>query len=88
MIALQEYDLEIKPTKIVIGQGLCQLTAQSNGPKNQQADWEHEEATPTGFVNALESTASEWHDHIIFFLHNGFAPETLNPKKHRALRLK
>ena len=56
--------------------------------KNQQADWEQEEATPTCFVNALETAASEWYDHIKFFLHNGFAPETLDPKKHRALRLK
>ena len=39
-------------------------------------------------VNALETAASEWYDHIIFFLHNGFAPETLDPKKRRELRLK
>ena len=88
MTALQEYDLEIKPTKIVIGQGLCQLTAQSNGPKNHQADWEQEEATPIGYVNALETATSEWYDDIRFFLHNGFAPETLDPKKHRELMLK
>ena len=43
---------------------------------------------PTGFVNALETATSEWYDHIKFFLHNGFAPETLDPKKCRALRLK
>ena len=88
MTALQEYDLEIKPTKIVRGQGLCWLTSQSNDPENQQADWEQEEATPTSFVNALETAASDWYDHIIFFLHNGFSPETLDPKKCRALRLK
>ena len=88
MTSLQESDLDIKPAKIVRGQGLCQLTAQSNDPKNQQADWEQEEATPTGFVNALEFVASEWYDHIIFFLHNGFAPKTLDPRKHRELRLK
>ena len=40
MTSLQEYDLDIKPTRIVRGQGLCQLTAQSNDPENQQADWE------------------------------------------------
>ena len=58
MTTLQEYDLEINPAKIVRGQGLCQLTAQPNDPENQQADWEQEEATPTGFVNALETAAS------------------------------
>ena len=88
MTALQEYDMEIKPAKIIKGQGLFQLTAQSNDPENQQTDWEQEEATPTGFVNALETTASEWYDHTNFFLHNGFAPKTLYPKKCRALRMK
>ena len=88
MTTLQEYDLEIKPTNIVIGQGLCQLTAQSNNPENQQNAWEQEEAILTGFVNALEITAFEWYDHIKFFLHNGFSPETLDPKKRRALRMK
>ena len=39
-------------------------------------------------MNALETAASEWYDHIKFFLHNGFAPEILDPKKIRALRLK
>ena len=80
MTALQEYDLEIKPMKIVRGQGLCWLTSQSNDPENQQADWEQEEATPTGFVNALETMASQWYDNIKLFLHNGFSPETLDPK--------
>ena len=81
MTALQEYDLEIKPAKIVRGQGLCQLSAQSNDPKDQRTDWEQEEAIPTGFVNAIETVTSEWYDHVNFFLHNGFSPETLDPKK-------
>ena len=58
MTTLQEYDLDIKPAKIVRGQSFCQLTTQSNDPENQQVDWEREEATPTGFVNALETTTS------------------------------
>ena len=88
MTTLQEYDMESKLAKIVKGQGLCWLTSQSNDPENQQADWEQEETTPTSFVNALETVASEWYDHIIFFLHNVFSPETLDTKKRRALRLK
>ena len=87
MTTLQEYDLDIKPANIVRGQGLCQLTAQSNDLEYQHTDWEQEEATPTGFVNALETATSEWYDHIKFFLHNGFAHETLDPKKRRELRL-
>ena len=86
MTAIQEYDLDIKPVNIVIGQVLCQLTAQSNDPENQQADWEQEEATPIGFVNALETMEYECYGHIIFFLHNGFSPETLDPKKMQGIK--
>ena len=88
MIALQEYDLEIKPTKIIRGQSLCQLTVQSIDHEQQHTDWEWEEAIPTGFVNILETTISKWYDQIKFFLHNGFSLETLDPKKCRVLRLK
>ena len=83
MKTLQEYDLEIKPVKIVKGQGFCLLFTQSNDPKYQQTNWEKEEAIPIGSVNAIETTTSEWYEHIKFFLNHGFAPETLDPKKHR-----
>ena len=88
MATLQEYDLEIKPTNIVRVQGLCQLTAQSNDTEQQHTDWEQEEAILTVCMNAIETIESKWYDHIKFFLHNGFSPETLDPKKCRALRLK
>ena len=79
MIALQEYDLEINPMKIFKGQGLCLISSQSNDPNIQKTNWEQEEAIPTGSINAIETTTSEWYDHINFFLHNGFSPETLDP---------
>ena len=46
------------------------------------------EALPRGFVNAIETTTSEWYDHIKFFINHGFLPQTLDSKKCRALRLK
>ena len=77
MMALQEYDLEIKPMKIVKGQYLCLLSSQSNDPVDQQTNWEQEEVVPTGSVNAIETKTSEWYDHIKFFLHKGFSPKPL-----------
>ena len=88
MTALQEYNLEIKPAKIVKGKGMCLLTHQLNDPENQQVEWEQEETIPTGSVNAIETTTSEWYDHIKFFLNHGFSPETLDSKKRTVLRLK
>ena len=58
MKMLHEYDLEIKPTKIVKGQGLCLLSSQSKDPEDQQTNWEQEEAVPTCSVNAIEMRKS------------------------------
>ena len=80
--------MEIRPTNIVKGKGLCLLTAQSNDPENQQIKWEWEETIPTGSVNAIETTTSEWYDHIKCFTNHGFSPKPLYSKKCRALRLK
>jgi len=45
-------------------------------------------AVPRGFVNAIETTTSEWYDHMKFCINRGFFPQTLDSKKSRALRLK
>ena len=84
MTVLQQYNLEIKPAKIVKGQGLCLLTAQSNDLEYQQTKWEQEEDVPTGSINAIETKTSEWYDHIKFFLNHGISLETLDSKKCRA----
>ena len=60
MIALQEYDLEIRPAKIVKGKGVCLLIAQSNDLENQQIKWEQEETIPKGSVNVIETTTFEY----------------------------
>ena len=41
MNSLQEHDLEIKPTKMVKGQGLCKLVVDAQDPKEE--GWENEE---------------------------------------------
>ena len=88
MTTLQEYDLEINLAKIVKGKSLCLLAAQSNGSEDQQIKWEQEEVVPTCSINAIETTTSEWYNHIKFFINHGFYPETLDSKKHRDLMLK
>ena len=66
----------------------CSVSTQSNDPKDQQTNWEQEEVVPTSSLIAIGTTTSKWYDHIKFFLHNRFPPETLDPRKRRALRLK
>jgi len=81
--ALQEYDLEIKPAKIVRGQGFCRLLAgASNIPES--GDTEHMEE-----INQISITNSEsQYADLIFYLKNGYAPPNLSYKNKRAIRLK
>ena len=89
-----EFDLEMKPTKLVKGQGLARLLAESNckslgvnfmniNSKNQQTEFadKSSHASP----NLSECT---WYKDIIYFLQNLRPPDSLNKKKVRDLKLK
>eukprot|EP00253_Pinus_taeda_P028659 PITA_28659 len=81
--ALQEYDLEIKPTKIVRGQGFCRLLA---GASHIQ---ESGDTDQTEEINQISITDSEpQYADLIFYLKNGYAPPNLSYKNKRAIRLK
>ena len=41
LTTLQEYDLEIKPSKLVKGQGLCKLAAEAQDPQIEQEEGWH-----------------------------------------------
>eukprot|EP00253_Pinus_taeda_P016099 PITA_16099 len=80
---LQEYDLEIKPAKIVRGQVFCRLlVGASNIPES--SDTEQFEA-----INQISIIDSEsQYADLIFYLKNGYAPPNLSYKSKRAIRLK
>ena len=80
---LQEYDLEIRPAKIVRGQGFCRILAgASNIPQSSDTD-------PTEEINQISVTDSEsQYANLIFYLKNGYAPPILSYKSKRAIRLK
>eukprot|EP00253_Pinus_taeda_P018495 PITA_18495 len=80
---LQEYDLEIKPAKIVRGQGFCRLLAgASNIPES--GDTDHIEEINQISITDFESQYAD----LIFYLKNGHAPPNLSCKNKRAIRLK
>eukprot|EP00253_Pinus_taeda_P012820 PITA_12820 len=81
--ALQEYDLEIRPAKIVRGQGFCRILAgASNIPESSDTG-------PTEEINQISVTDSEsQYADLIFYLKNGYAPPNLSYKNKRAIRLK
>ena len=81
--ALQEYDVEIHPAKIVKGQGLCRmLTRASHLPTEE--DQSNETQLSEVSLNDSQSQCAD----LNFFLKNGYAPLYLNYIAKRALRLK
>jgi hypothetical protein len=89
-----EFDLEIKPTKLVKGQGLARLMDESNYKslgvnfinscsKNQQSEFydEYPKVTPP-------LAGSTWYKDIIFFLQKLQPPDGMGESKVRALKLK
>ncbi len=80
---LQEYDLEIRPAKIVRGQGFCRILA---GASNIS---ESSDIDPTEEINQISVTDSKsQYEDLIFYLKNGYAPPNLSYKSKRAIRLK
>ena len=82
---IQEYDLDIRPTKLVKGQGLAKILTEGN-----------EKALGMICQNDLELTSSElqilsqleWYKDIIYYLQNLSCPSHLVDHKRRALRLR
>jgi hypothetical protein len=91
IVVMLEYDLEIKPTKMIKGQGLAKLMAQSNCDVlgiNFIADLStnsEEETVPQVSQKFLDSP---WYADIIYVLRNLQAPPELRKTKAIFLKLK
>eukprot|EP00253_Pinus_taeda_P023659 PITA_23659 len=82
-----EFDIEIKPTKLIKGQGLAKLMSETNfqALDINQLDSELELATPKINV-AFEQ--SLWYSDICYILQNLCAPPGLSRTKFRFLKMK
>ena len=95
---LIEFDIEIKPVKLVRGQGLARLLAEENcrvlkiyEDKRGTADFQFEvSANQTNSDLQVTSYIAEceWYRNIVFFLQNLSLPEGLTRTQGRALKLK
>jgi hypothetical protein len=93
---IQEFDLEVKPTKLVKGQGLAKLLAKSNfrdlGINNAQEEegWiDVNELDDQILENKIEEkfTSSNWYKDIVTYLLTLKCPADLFPLKARTLKL-
>jgi len=82
-----EYDIEIKPTKLIKGQGLAKLMTETNfqALDINELDNEQEMATPQINQAFLQSP---WYADICFVLLNLHAPPGLSRTKKRFLKMK
>ena len=85
---MQEYDLEIKPAKLVKGKGLCKLVAEGLDPQEDEEGWENEvDMLEREVLYILASTNSRYND-LKYYLTHGSSPSHLDARKRRALTLK
>ena len=77
----QEYDIEIKPTKLVRGNALCRAIAENKRIEEPEEPEEKQLVLAVG----LRDT---WFEDIVYFLTYGDCPEGLNERQRRDLRLR
>ena len=78
---VQEYDLDIKPTNLVRGKGLCKAIAEGSSKEKEEIE---EEMPLVLFIGNVD----EWFSNIAYFLTYGECPDHLSPKEKRTLKLK
>jgi hypothetical protein len=89
-----EFDLEIKPTKLVKGQGLAKLLVESNclalgvNLINTFSENQQVELTDKGSQVGPTLVDCNWYKHIIYFLQKLQPPDGMEKNKVRALKLK
>jgi hypothetical protein len=87
MAVVQEFDLDIKPDKLVKGQGLCKITAEAQDQVNEDSGSENEIALWCGEVAYIPPGRDSWYKDLAYLLHHGTCPEILNPREIRSIKL-
>jgi hypothetical protein len=80
MAVIQEFDLDIKPAKLVKGQGLCKLAAKAQYQINEDSWWENESTLWCIEDLYVPSTKESWYRKLIYLLHHKNFPKDLSPK--------
>ena len=78
---IQEYDIEIKPTKLIRGNALCRAIAENKTTRESKESNEKQLVLTVGLYDS-------WFENISYFLTYGECPEGLNAKQRRDLRLR
>ena len=69
---MQEYDLEIKTTKLVKGQGLCKLMEEAlDSQEEEEKGWENEADMLEREVLYITTSINSWYNYLKYYLTNG-----------------
>eukprot|EP00253_Pinus_taeda_P022655 PITA_22655 len=82
-----EYDIEIKPTKLIKGQGLAKLMVETNSQALDINELDNKQEMATPPISQAFSY-SPWYTDIIYVLQNLQAPPGLSRTKSRFLKMK
>ena len=86
---LQEYELEIKPPKLVKGQGLCKLAVKELDPQKEKGEgWDNEVDLLQRDVLYMPTSTGSWYNDLKYYLTHGSSLNHLDAQKKWALRLK
>ena len=81
MTSLKEYDLEIKPSKLVKGQGLCKLAVEELDLQNDEEGWENEADFFEREVPYVLASTNSWYNDLKYCLIHGRSPSYLDSWK-------
>ena len=82
LTTLQEYDLEIKPAKLVKGQGLCKLMAEAQDLQMEQEEgWDNEVYLLQNEVLYMSASTNSWYNDMKYYLTHGSSPNHLDACK-------
>jgi hypothetical protein len=86
---IQKFDLDIKPVKIVKGQGLCKLVVEAQDLINAKDPyWENELSLWCSKAIYIPPRRESWYGNLFYLLHQGSCLRNINPRERRYLRLK
>ena len=88
MASLQEYDLDIKPSQVIHGLGLCKVATKSAHLLGDQNDIPVDDVLLQKEICFIPYLTSSWYTDIRTYIETGSAPDHLDPRKKRAVRLK
>ena len=82
LTTLQQYNLEIKPSKLVKGQGLCKLVAEALDLQMEEEEgWDNEVYLLQSEVLYMPASTNSWYNDIKYYLTHGSSPNHLDYQK-------